>query len=63
MVFHRAIIKSNLDVLNANILVNNEFIDRINNTTFLGVIIDAKLKWSKHTIVISLIRFLKELVL
>ena len=40
MMFHRTRIKHNTNI---KILINNNIVDHINNTKFLGVIIDSKL--------------------
>ena len=45
MMFHRTRIKHNT---NSKILINNSIVDHINNTKFLGVIIDSKLNWAAH---------------
>ena len=39
--------------MNFNIHINNTKIDRVNDTKFLGVHIDANLSWSKHLNVIQ----------
>ena len=41
MVFHRSRI-------NVNVVMQQNIIDRVNSTKFLGLIIDDKLKWHKH---------------
>ena len=40
MVFHRRLIKTN----DANVVMQQNTIDRVNSTNFLGLIIDDKLK-------------------
>ena len=44
MMFHRTRIKQN---------TNNNIVDHINNTKFLGVIIDSKLNWAVHILYIK----------
>ena len=46
MMFHRTRIKHNTNI---KILINNNIVDHINNTKFLGVIIDSKLNCT-HTL-------------
>ena len=45
MVFHRSRIKTNV----VNVVMQQNTIDRVNSTQFLGLIFDAKLKWHEHT--------------
>ena len=40
--------KQNLQDINLNLKVNNSGIDRVRETTFLGVIIDENLTWQSH---------------
>ena len=44
MVFHRSRIKAN----DVNVVMQQNTMDRVNSTKFLGLIIDAKLKWHEH---------------
>ena len=50
MMFHRTRIKHNTNI---KILINNNIVDHINNTKFLGVIIDSKLNWAAHILYIK----------
>ena len=50
MMFQRTRIKHNTNI---KILINNNIVDHINNTTFLGVIIDSKLNWTAHILYIK----------
>ena len=50
MMFHRTRIKHNTNI---KILINNNIVDHINNTKFLGVIIDSKLNWVAHILYIK----------
>ena len=50
MMFHRTRIKHNTNI---KILINNNIMDHINNTKFLGVIIDSKLNWTAHILYIK----------
>ena len=50
MMFHRTRIKQNT---NFKILINNNIVDHINNTKFLGVIIDRKKNWASHILYIK----------
>ena len=45
MMFHRTRIKHNTNI---KIVIDNNIVDHINNTKFLGVIIDSKLNWAAH---------------
>ena len=45
MMIYRTRIKHNT---NNKILINNNIVDHINNTKFLGVIIDSKLNWEAY---------------
>ena len=49
MMFHRTRIKHNTNI---KILITNNIVDHINNTKFLGVIIDSKLNWAAHILYI-----------
>ena len=44
MVFHRSRIKTN----DVNVIMQQNIIERVNSTKFLGLIIDDKLKWHEH---------------
>ena len=44
MVFHRSRIKTN----DVNVIMQQNNIERVNSTKFLGLIIDDKLKWHEH---------------
>ena len=44
MVFHRSRIKTS----DINVVMQQNTIDRVNSTKFLGLIIDDKLKWHEH---------------
>ncbi len=44
MIFHRSRIKKDVD----NITFQDEIVQRVSSTKFLGVIIDDKLKWKEH---------------
>ena len=44
IVFHRSRIKTK----DVNVVVQQNTIDRVNSTKFLGLIIDDELKWDKH---------------
>ena len=44
MVFHRSRIKTS----DINVIMQQNTIDRVNSTKFLGLIIDDKLKWHDH---------------
>ena len=44
MVFHRSRIKTS----DINVVMQQDTIDRVNSTKFLGLIIDDKLKWHEH---------------
>ena len=48
--FHPTGIKHNTNI---KILINNNIVDHINNTKFLGVIIDSKLNWAAHILYIK----------
>ena len=50
MMFHRTRIKQKCLINNPSVQIQNltSIIDCINNTKFLGVIIDNKLKWLDH---------------
>ena len=50
MMFHRTLIKQNTNI---KILINNNIVDHINYSKFLGVIIDSKLNWAAHIIYIK----------
>ena len=50
MMFHRTRIKQNTNI---KILINNNIVDHINNTKFLGVIIGSKLNWAAHILYIK----------
>ena len=50
VMFHRTRIKHNT---NFKILINNNKVDQINNTKFLGLIIDSKLIWAAHILYIK----------
>ena len=50
IMFHRTRIKHNTNI---KILINNNIVDHINNTKFLGVIIDSKLNWTAHILYIK----------
>ena len=51
MMFHRTRIKHNTNI---KILINNNIVDHINNTKFLGTIIDSKLNWAANILYIDL---------
>ena len=44
MVFHRSRIKTN----DVNVIMQQNIVERVNSTKFLGLIIDDKLKWHEH---------------
>ena len=44
MVFHR----SRINTSDINVVMQQNTIDRVNSTKFLGLIIDDKLKWHEH---------------
>ena len=44
MVFHRSRIKTN----DVNVIMQQNIIERVNSTKFLGLIINDKLKWHEH---------------
>ena len=50
IMFHRTLIKHNTNI---KIVINNNIVDHINNTKFLGVIIDSKLNWAAHILYIK----------
>ena len=50
IMFYRTQIKHNTNI---KILINNNIVDHINNTKFLGVIIDSKLNWAAHILYIK----------
>ena len=51
MMFHRTRIKHNTNI---KILINNNMVDHnINNSKFLGIIIDSKLNWAAHILYIK----------
>ena len=50
LMFHQTRIKHNTTL---KILSNNDIVDRIINTKFLGVIIDRKLNWAAHILYIK----------
>ena len=50
MMFHRTRIKHNTNI---KILINNNIVDHINNTKFIGVIIDTQLNWVAHILYIK----------
>ena len=50
--FHRTRIKQICLINNSRLQIRNQNITSVNNTTFLGVIIDNKLKWLDHNITI-----------
>ena len=50
VIFHRTRIKHNTNI---KILINNNIVDYINNTKFLGVIIDSNLNWAAHILYIK----------
>ena len=50
MMFHRTRIKHNTHL---KIIINNDIVDYINNTKFLGVIIDSKLNYAAHILYIK----------
>ena len=45
--------KSSISPSNSDIIINNESINRVLSTKFLGVIIDDKLSWTQHIFYIS----------
>ena len=50
MMFHRIRIKHNTTF---KIIINNDIVDHIKNTKFLGIIIDSKLNWAAHILYIK----------
>ena len=40
-------------VVNIEIIINNNEVKNVQHTTFLGIHIDSKLKWNKHTRVVN----------
>ena len=48
MMFHRTQIKQKCLINNPRLQIRNQNITCVNNTKFLGVIIDNKLKWLDH---------------
>ena len=48
MMFHRTRIKQKCLINNPRLQIRNQNITSVNNTKFLGVIIDNKLKWLDH---------------
>ena len=48
MMFHRTIIKEKYINNNPKVQIRNQNLSSVNNTKFLGVIIDKKLNWVDH---------------
>ena len=46
--FHRTRIKQKCLINNPSVQIQNQNFTSVNNTTFVGVIIDNKLKWLDH---------------